>query len=277
MLKKISLVFIIFSLSFWNLLAIKDKNYIDTTIESFPKYSLYINDDISIKFDSNIEIEKNKKTSYIYNDLSIDIPRLSWLVKDISDKLWKENFIELRKKWIIDVRWDLLKFWKIQAYWWVYWASEEYFKWNSDDLLSIEWNFIENKISYTIDSKNDNNKIIIDPFDKKQLGTRFTSWIEWPIPKITIYDDIKLPIDLLIKIKDNWWEVYKPEIKYNIYKYLVNIPNNTWERLTTNSYIIAPYYEFDLPKINWKKELEVFYKIYKWNNNSFQIIEYNLD
>lgn len=280
--KKLSLIIIALILSLLNnsTFPIYAQNYetVDTTSSNFINIygnnPLYINDDINIIFPKNLEVQ-NYKNQIIYNNSSVELPRVSPIVKYISNTIWQDKFIKLRELWTLLIEWDLLKFWKTQVYWWPYWAAEQYFDEDSNEILNIKWNIINIIKTYKVFSNNENIKILIEPFDKNILWTRFTSWMEWPVPKITIFDNIKLPLDL--SITTNFWEwntIYYPEVKYKIYKYIVDIPNNKWEKQTWTSYIISPYYEFNLQLPSWESELNVNYKSYKWNQNSFSIVNY---
>lgn len=280
--KKLSLVIIalILSLLSNNISYIYAQNYetIDTTssnfINTYGNNPLYINDDINIIFPNNLEVQ-SYKNQIIYDNSSIELPKVSPFVKYISDSIWQDKFINLRESWILLVEWDLLKFWKTQSYQWPYWAAKHYFDEDSNEILNIKWNIINTIKTFKVFGKNENVKILIEPFDKNILWTRFTSWIEWLVPKITIFDDIKLAIELSITTNSwKWNKIYYPEMKYKIYKYIVDIPNNKWEKQTWYSYIISPYYEFNLQLPSWENELSVNYKSYKWDQNSFRIINY---
>ncbi|MDD3646514.1 MAG: hypothetical protein PHH06_03825 [Candidatus Gracilibacteria bacterium] len=280
--KKLSLVIIalILSLLSNNISYIYAQNYetIDTTssnfINTYGNNPLYINDDINIIFPNNLEVQ-SYKNQIIYDNSSIELPKVSPFVKYISDSIGQDKFINLRESGILLVEGDLLKFGKTQSYQGPYGAAKHYFDEDSNEILNIKGNIINTIKTFKVFGKNENVKILIEPFDKNILGTRFTSGIEGLVPKITIFDDIKLAIELSITTnsgKGN--KIYYPEMKYKIYKYIVDIPNNKGEKQTGYSYIISPYYEFNLQLPSGENELSVNYKSYKGDQNSFRIINY---
>ena len=120
---------------------------------------------------------------------------------------------------------------------------------------------------------NQTNKIIVRPFDNDKLWTRFRSWLEWPTPKLLIYDDIYLPINMKLDItNDGHSKLYlRPEVKYDFQKYLIT--NDDWTK--SYSYIMIPYYVFDVDILKWDNKITISYQEYKWEHSTVIISQYD--
>jgi len=287
MKKNKSVIFFVVLLVFFILWNTSFAKTIDTRdlLKKYQREALYINDNVKISFDWDFETRyyKISKSFYWWFD-TIKLPRLSWIVKDIADKIWKDNFIKNVKLWVILVEWNLLKFWKYQWYNPPYWASPDYFDWKDTEEVETKWVII-NVAKYTKinNEKKQKWKVIVEPFDAEIIWTAFNSSRERPVPKLTIYDEISWLINLRLSLTPDWVNTLpirygKPKIKYKLQKYLVDITTREDKKpKTTFSYILIPYYEFDVDFPAWGSEVWIFYRQLKRPNAYINIREFDFD
>ena len=275
----IILITLIFSCFFSYTFA--SNNIIDTkaNMEKYWDLALFYYDfGINTDFLWEWEIQNVESSKLIYTGSnqsnSVKLPRLSWEVKIISEKLWKDNFIKLTKAWIISIEWSTNKFSTYESYTAPFWVAEKYFDSDENDLVETKW-YIANISKYMnlSSESNQTNKIIVRPFDNDELWTRFTSWLEWPTPKLVIYDDIYLPINMNLDISNDDFskQNLKPEVKYDFQKYLIT--NDDWTE--SYSYIMIPYYVFDVDVKKWKNKIKIYYNEYIWTSSTISIYEYD--
>lgn len=249
-----------------------NKNIIDNSNEEFNTHLEWKFDLFSIKFPNFININWHESRTWIYqkdksNHERFFLEKNPKLLDFFIDKIWIDKIKKYLDTWILHIIWDYNKTWDHN-----YKITSKYYLSSNTD--KVEWNYLDVWNKYNIENTSSWGliKLEFSPVDINVFNW-YRIWARWPYPTISFFDNTILPQDIYIYTN---LKKYYPTIKYVIQWYKINTPfyyPNKMINSTKVSYVIIPYYEFNIDLPKWNSEIDINYKKFILNYDEISIYE----